>query len=88
MLIKKQNEMFSILFSNGFKTIFYPVWTKCEKRFFNHIKTLFNGEKSTSLRFFKRLKTREDSSDLDENLTELIAAAQTLIFKTFARQWA
>ena len=30
--------------------------------------------------FFKRLKNREDSSDLDENLTELIAAAQTFIF--------
>ena len=36
-------------------------------------------------RNFKRLKNREVSSDLDENLIELIAATQTFICKSFRR---
>ena len=36
-------------------------------------------------RNFKRLKNREVSSDLDENLIELIAATQTFIWKSFRR---
>ena len=34
---------------------------------------------SNSAESFKRRKNREDSSDLDENLTESIAATQTFI---------
>ena len=34
-------------------------------------------------RNFKWPKNREDSSDLDENLTETIAAMKTIIFKNF-----
>ena len=36
---------------------------------------------------FKRPKNREDSSDLDENLTESIAAMKTIISKIFFRRF-
>ena len=35
---------------------------------------------------FKRLKNREDSSDLDDFLTESIAAMQAIIFEILARR--
>ena len=38
---------------------------------------------SNSTENFKRPKNREDSSDLDENLTESIAAMKTFISKNF-----
>ena len=37
---------------------------------------------------FKRPKNREDSSDLDENLSESIAAPKTFIWKSFPRRSA
>ena len=36
---------------------------------------------------FKRSKNREDSSDLDENLTELIATAQAIFKKSFRKKF-
>ena len=41
---------------------------------------------SNSAENFKRPKNREDSSDLDENLTESIAATQTFISKKIPRR--
>ena len=41
------------------------------------------GISSNSTENFTRPKNREDSSDLDENLTETIAATQTFILKKF-----
>ena len=40
---------------------------------------LFRDKYSNRAENFKRLKNREDSSDLHENLTESIAATQTFI---------
>ena len=43
------------------------------------IKQRFRPRYSNSTKNFKRPKNRKDSSDLDENLTETIAATQTFI---------
>ena len=41
------------------------------------------GKYSTPVKNFKRPKNRKDSSDLDENLTESIAAMRSIISKIF-----
>ena len=46
---------------------------------------IFGGKYSNSTENFKRPKHREDSSDLDENSTESIAAQKTFICKSFPR---